>query len=988
MALVLLITVPAGGLLGSNGRGSNQAPSAVADLNLRGGLGGVRVGGRREAWMASQGTGDDFVGRGAELAMLHRALCERRSGRPAIVAVEGEPGIGKTRLLHRFAAEASDLEVLWASGDEAEMSLDYGVAEQLWAAVPAGLGVDRPPMTAGAAAAGGFAVGAALLDVLGALQQRGTVAIVVDDLQWADLPSARALLFALRRLRRDNILVLLASRTYSLARLGDSWSRLLAERARRIRLHGLTPPDLQPLARALLGLDLAPAARERLCEHTGGNPLYVRALLEELPASALADPSRELPAPRSYSAIVLTRVAQLSHSAQDLLAAASVVGVRSSLPVVAAAAGSGDPVAAFDEACAADLVTPAVRAGTGEITFSHPLIRAAIYGDLPLGRRRHLHLAVAGLLAGREALFHRVAATHDADDGLATALAALADSDIAAGELPKAAQLLFSAARLSADPAVGEERLLRAVELLLVAGEASARDHVEAVRSCRDGPHKRLVTGLLTATAGQLGEAVAQLEHLATDTQLLRGSALFGRLAAGLAFLCSMQGRGPEAAEWANQALVTTGNDPTTSLTARQVLATALAMADRTAEALAMLAPLSPGRISPGPYEPELVTTRGALKASIGDYVGASRDLAAVLRWARAGAPLRSLPDAYAALAQAEYGLGEWDNAATHAELAASLARDLGHFWFLAQAHKIAVDIYAARGEWEFATEHAAAARQAARHIDVPGQVAAAAVAEATVAWAQGNWQAVLDALAPLRQPNLAELTRNFDPFTWRLHQAEALLGVGRADRAAQVLDELEAAPARPPATVLAIHRLRAGLALTRADPEAARARFSAGLAAAAQSTCLQHALLAMDYARLLRTGGNRREAIRLLRTARQILSELGARPFLDACGTELSACGVPISGTPRPANPHNLTAKEQAVARLIARGLSNREAAAELYVSAKAIEYHLGNIYAKTGITSRHQLAAALSSEPAADRGAATVPAGRQSLGVRTPPG
>jgi DNA-binding CsgD family transcriptional regulator len=937
--------------------------------------------------MVGQGTGDDFVGRGAELALLYCALGEARAGRPAVVAVEGEPGIGKTQLLHRFAAEASDLEVLWASGDEAEVSLDYGVAEQLWAGVPAGLGVDGPPLTAGAAAAGGFAVGAALLDVLGALQQRGTVAIVVDDLQWADLPSARALLFAVRRLRRDNILVLLASRTHSLARLGDSWSRLLDERARRIRLHGLTPPDLQPLARALLGLDLAPAARERLCEHTGGNPLYVRALLQELPASALADPSGPLPAPHSYSATVLTRVAQLSHPAQDLLAAASVVGVRSSLPVAAAAAGIGDPVAAFDEACAARLVTPAVRAGTGEITFAHPLIRAAIYGDLPLGRRRQLHRAVASLLASPEALSHRVAAAHAADDELAAELAALADSNIAAGQLPKAAQHLLSAARLSPDPAACEERLLRAVELLLTAGDASATDHLEAVRSCRDGPHKRLVVGLLTATAGQLGEAVAQLEHLAKDTQLRPGSALSGRVAAGLAFLCSMQGRGPEAAEWANQALAATGTDPATGLTARQVLASALAMADRTADALALLAPLSPGRISPGPYEPELLTTRGALKASIGDDAGASRDLAAVLRWVRAGAPLRSLPAAHAALAQAECGLGEWDDAATHAELAVSLARDLGHFWFLAQAHKVAVDIYAARGEWEFATEHVAAARQAARRIDVPAQVAAASMAEATLAWAQGNWQAVLDALAPLRQRNLAELTRNFDPFTWRLQQAEALVATRRPDQAAQVLDELEAAPARPHATVLAIHRLRAGLALTRAQPRAARARFSLGVAAAAHSgTCLQRALLAMDYARLLRTGGNRREAIRLLRTAHQILSQLGAKPFLDACGTELSACGVPIAGAPAPANPHSLTTKEQVVARLVARGLSNREAAAELYVSAKAIEYHLGNIYAKTGITSRHQLAAALSSQPAADRAAAAVPASRQSPEVRTP--
>jgi len=631
---------------------------------------------------------------------------------------------------------------------------------------------------------------------------------------------------------------------------------------------------------------------------------------------------------------------------------------------VAAAAGIGDPVAAFDEACSARLVTPAVRVGTGEVAFSHPLIRAAIYGDLPLGGRRHLHLAVASLMAGPEVLSHRVAATHGADDELATELAALADSDIAAGELPKAAQHLFSAARLASDPAANEDRLLRAVELLLIAGDASATDHMEAVRSCRDGPHKRLILGVLTATTGQLSEAVAQLEHLAKDTQLRRGTALFGRVAAALAFLCSMQGRGPEAVEWANQALVAAGTDPTTSLTARQVLATALAMADRTPDALAMLAALSPGRISPGPFEPELLTTRGALKASIGDYAGASQDLEGVLRWVRAGAPLRSLPDAYAALAQAEYGLGEWDNAAAHAELAVSLARDLGHFWFLAQAHKVAVDIYSARGEWVFATEHVAAARQAARHIDVPGQLAAASVAEATLAWAQGDWQAVLGALVPLRKGNLAALTRNFDPFTWRLQEAQALLATGRLDEAARVLDEVEAAPARPLATAPALHRLGAGLALSRAGPGAARACFNAGIEAAAQSgTCLEHALLAMDYARLLRTGGNRREAIRLLRTSHQILSGLGARPFLEACSTELAACGVPVSGAPAPANPHSLTAKEQVVAHLVARGLSNREAAAELYVSAKAIEYHLGNIYAKTGITSRYQLGAVLGS-------------------------
>jgi DNA-binding CsgD family transcriptional regulator len=912
--------------------------------------------------MVSRGVEDAFVARGAELDMMRSALSEARAGRPAIVAVEGEPGIGKTELLRRFLAEAPDVEVLWASGDEAEACLEHGIVSQLWAGTPPDLGVGAPVLPESASGSDGFAVGAALLGTLGALQDRGTVAVVVDDLQWADLPSARALLFALRRLRRDNVLVLLASRTQSLDRLGDSWARLLTERARRLRLPGLAPRDLRPLAKALFGLELSPAARERLCEHTGGNPLYVRTLLEELPASALADASGPLPAPHSYAATVITRAARLSGAAQDLLRAGSVVGLRFSLPIGAVAAGIDDAVAAFDEACAARLLTPVVRAGTEEAAFPHPLVRAAIYDDLSAGRRRHLHLAVGRLLIGPEALAHRVAAAQGADDELATELAAMADSNIAAGELPKAAHDLFTAARLGTDRACCEGRLLRAVELLLIAGDAGAHGHLAAVRACSDGLHKRFVLSVLTAATGQLGEATAQLESLVHDARLPGDSALFGRAAAALALFCSMHGRGPEAMAWAARALETARDDPTTDLTARQVLASALAMAGRTREALALLVALSPARMTPGPFEPELLATRGSLKASAGDFTGAVQDLAAVLRWSRSGAPLRSLPDAYAALAQADYGLGTWEDAATHAELAVSLARDLGHFWFLAQAHKVAVDIYSARGDWEFARQHVAGARQAAREMDVPGQVASACVAAATLAWAQGAWQAVLDALSPLHEGDLRLLTANFDPVTWRLREAEALLLTGRLAEAARVLDEANDVRSCPLAMTLDIHRLRGGLALARGRPAEAEATFTAGLGVAQQAPgTLAHALLAMAYGRHLRASSRRREAIQSLRTAQGILSRLGARPWLATCDAELSACGVRITAPPAEGNPHGLTAKEQVVARLVAEGLSNREAAAELYLSAKAIEYHLGNIYAKAGITSRRQLRAAL---------------------------
>jgi hypothetical protein len=150
---------------------------------------------------------------------------------------------------------------------------------------------------------------------------------------------------------------------------------LLSQQGQRLRLAGLAPADLRPLASTLCGLELSPAVRERLCEHTGGNPLYVRALLEELPASALADARSPLPAPHSYAATVITRMARLSDAAQNLLGAGSVIGQHFSLPVAAQVAGVHDAVASLDEACAARLLTSAMRAGEVEAAFTHPLVR-------------------------------------------------------------------------------------------------------------------------------------------------------------------------------------------------------------------------------------------------------------------------------------------------------------------------------------------------------------------------------------------------------------------------------------------------------------------------------------------------------------------------------------------------------------------------------------------------------------------------------------
>lgn len=181
-----------------------------------------------------------FVGRQSELTVLDERLAAAQTGRPQVVCVEGEAGAGKSTLLSRFAASLTGAVVLEVGGDEAETLLSYGVIDQLQPGTSTEPGAD--PM----------AVGATLLDLFDHFQSDDKVVVIaIDDLQWADRPSSRAVLFALRRLRADKVLVVLATRPEGLADPG--WARFVGgdSRVTRIRLGGLSTGDLTQLASAL-----------------------------------------------------------------------------------------------------------------------------------------------------------------------------------------------------------------------------------------------------------------------------------------------------------------------------------------------------------------------------------------------------------------------------------------------------------------------------------------------------------------------------------------------------------------------------------------------------------------------------------------------------------------------------------------------------------------------------------------------------------------
>ena len=913
-----------------------------------------------------------FVGRQAELALVTDGLAAARAAQPQVIVIEGEPGIGKTAFLRQCQDRAEGFIVLEASGEESETSLDFGVVSQLISRAPCPAGAEAPPVSDGRSSASPFAVGSQVLAVLGSLQDDGPVLIMLDDAHWIDAASAGALLFALRRLYADRVCVLIATRPAGVQVSRAGWMRLLsdAERVRRIGLAGLDSREVRLLANSLVDQPLSMAAAERLRQHTSGHPLYLRALVSELPAESLGFEQGALPAPHSFAATVLARLAGLSPAAQDLAAAAAVAGARCSVKLAAAAAGLDSVLEALDEVLAADLLLLLPGRVPAEVSFSHPLTQAAVYDDLPLSRRRALHLRLAGLTTGATSLAHSVAASPGADDELATDLAETGHAEVMEGKLMAGIDHLLLASRFAATRQLGEKALLRAVDALGVAGDVPrAQGLRDAVASCSDSAGRSFALACLTASAYNLEQSIEELVAVTERPDFGDDPELFGPVTSSLAIICAYAGRGSEAIEWAERAREDTCATATVELTTRQGLALGLAACGRERDAVASLGSLSTSRVAPDPFDAELMATRGSLKAQAGDFRGAVDDLNAVSRWSMAGALPRSLPSVYSSLAEAEYRLGRWEEGAAHAGLALSLADDSGQEWQLPVAHAMASLFHTGHGEWELATRHIDAGHRLAEHAPFAPNLFYLGVARAHFAFARDDPSGALDALRSLWDTLPKDVATTSKRRTYEL-ETDALLRVGRLKDAARLLDEFGFDRVDGPENVGVVEawRLRGVLEHMRGNTAKARDAFVRGEDGANRAgSPLAEGTLELAYGRFLRKTGRRGAAASRLQIARERFERLRARPFVEWCNAELSACGVRAQGRGGQ-NDYGLTAREQAVATLVASGKTNREVAAQLYVSTKAVEYHLGNIFAKVGVRSRHQLSARLSVAIAAD--------------------
>jgi DNA-binding CsgD family transcriptional regulator len=902
-----------------------------------------------------------FVGRADALAQLASALREASGGRPVVVAIEGLGGVGKTALVRQILATIEGLRVVTAWGAEAESFERFGVAGQLLRGLAQASG-DASVDTATGLGEEVTAVGGKLLAALGA--EPKPAVLVVDDAQWADGASLQALGFALRRFESDAVLTVICTR--SLEGNGEVLGRLIeANRGRVIHLGGLSTSEVRQLAEAF-GVSLSMTAARRLQSHTDGLPLHVTSLLRDLDASVLADARGPLPAPRSYATLVLGSLARCSQETGELVSAAAVLGSRCLLSVAAAVASVENPVGALDEAVSARLLEYRRDSTSDHIRFVHELVRAAVLDGLAPSRRLELHSRAAACLDGVEALDHRAAALVAPDAGVATDLAATAAEEATTGSIEAAVHHFMEAARISADPAWARTWRMDALEALVLGGataEARGLAGVLEAELVNDPDRARVdyLYGHVALLDGRPNDAERLLRQAWDECDRSTRPRLAALVAAQLSLLYAIGGRNRDAADWSARVTEYAGDNAPLATAAVATLLSSLVLSGRPDEALALALPEQATAQALQAARFHDVAGRALVRLWTDDLSGARSDLAAVTNAKHRRCPLRVRLFCMGYLAEVEYRAGHWLESAEVSTVAASLAEDAGQVWLLGLLHGIAAFSLAGRGMWAAAETHVRMAQAAGAMIGDVISVAYPAVAATVLAAAQGDHAGVLAAtdvlVAMVPQGSLEPAVH-----IWCPQRIEAFVAQDRPDHAAPLLveaEELARARGRRSALV-GLARARGTLAASRGNPTAATAAFEYGAALLpGLGMPFETGLLRLAYGTHLRRGGQRRAAVDQLQQAHDAFMALEAAPYLERVQAEMAACGL----TPRRRGPGRpvLTDREQAVARLVAEGLTNREIAQRMVVSPKTVEYHLGNAFMKLGVRSRAHLAARL---------------------------
>ncbi|MGY1710988.1 AAA family ATPase [Geodermatophilus sp. SYSU D00758] len=904
-----------------------------------------------------------LVGRAPELAEIAATLDEARRGRSAALCVQGEAGVGKTSLLEVAAASAAGFRVTRTRGVQAELGLGHGALLDLLTPLRAGL-PDLPAgqrdalgaalgWTAGPVPGERFLVAAATVSLLGAAAEREPLLVAVDDVQWLDAGSLRAVAFAARRLRGDRVAFLLARRPPAPGEADE-----LADLPWR-ELSGL---DL-PAARRLLAEQVADPLVGALVAATGGNPL---GLLEA--ARALTPEQRRGSAPLPDAVPVGQRLA----AGFDRVLRQAPAGARRALllvacssrpdagPVVRALRAEGlvpEQAVADAERCGL-LVT-----GPGTLEAVHPLLRAAALRAAPPGERRSAHAGLAAALDEDPELAtrHRSLAVLGADDRLADDLARLAGRERGRRGLAAASALQEHAARLrSSAGAAASDRSVAAEDAWLAGDPVRARrlagETLDGAAAPADCGRALLTLGTIEHYAGSVpaaGELLRSAAGCAVGGERLRALVELGFVGYRLGSPAAVAAVAAEVRAAADP------GDPEQAALADHTEAMALAFGGRWAEARApALRALE--RLESDPRlrtDARYLAVAALAPAWAGEPERAVPVVERRLSAARAAGALGVLPLVHVLVAGWALVRGDHRRAYAVAGEAMELGRELGYVADLATAAEVLAFEEAARGRHE----KAAAALATARELGTRAGVAAASVqvhlVDAFTALCRGDLGRVVAVLEARIAADGGRLPRGDHELAVAPDLVEAYLGLGRhAEAAALAVRYAEAHAGTALPEVRAQAERLAGL--VAGDDAAATAAFERSHEAAAAGTDpFGAARTRLLHGARLRRSGERVAARRQLRIAAEAFADMGLDGWERRAVEELAATGQRV----RRGSPGGvLTSQETRVALLVARGMTNREVAAELFLSPRTVEHHVTAVLRKTGLRSRVAVAAA----------------------------
>ena len=912
-----------------------------------------------------------FVGRERERARIDRLLQEARAGKSGALLMHGEAGIGKTAMMRWAIGQATGLRVLRARGIETESDIPFaGLAELV---TPLLDRVDDIPDVQARALRGALALGpatphdrftvpAGLLSLLAVAAEEQPVLVAIDDAQWLDEPSLEAFLFAGRRLGAEGIAMLGSLRE------GTAAAALEVPWLERLRIPALGEGEARELLSGSQTERMAPAVTDRLVQTAAGNPL---ALLE-IPR-LLSDGQRAGREPLEEPLRPGTGVERAFRRALDGLGAA-----ESRALLIAASAHTGrigaiEPALreaglTLDDLAAAE-AAQLIAVGDGELDFRHPLLRSTAYHSAGAGERRAAHaaLAAASPAGSPERAWHMAACAVAPDEEVAAALEAAALDARGRGAHATAARDFGRAAQLTPEDEPRARRLLEAATDATRSGEAE-----HALSLLRDAA--RLASDPLLA---------ADVQRMTGHVEMRRGSPLVAyellvaeadrvrsrdpRRAAGMFLEASvshmMTGDMHALVATAERArALATSADPAVELLATAVIGEAYLALGDVEQGDALLSATEPYLLEGDPLAiAEVVGMAAHSSVWIEKFERAQRIFDRLIAAGREASAVSALIYPLAARSHLDFRLGRWAAARAAATESVELAEDTGQLPLLAHSLAALAHVEAALGADDACRKHVAEGLTLVSRFQAEATGTYLHHALALLELGLGRIPEAIAALEDV-QRHADHLQMQPAVVQWAPDLIEAYARAGRRDDALALIDVFEA-KGRRTGSRWAQATVARSRALIAPDAEF-RAGFDAALALHdGLPMPFERARTLLCFGERLRRARQRADARRPLKEALEAFERLGARGWAERTRTELRATGEQQARRAETA-AEQLTPHELQIAVLVAQGMTNREAAAALFLSPKTIEYHLGQIYRKLDVRGRAQLARLMAME------------------------